>query len=177
MKPITDASRVDQYFMLVDEMLLDKGTYQRNFDPAWLRHRGWKVVPVENEISHFSPEEIERIVPALNQSGYSECLAVATEPLDPRPGCYQVTVSEDDFRNFNKECGLLAYLLMDDARSWAISCYGTYKLFAGPTETLKTLLGIPISVARADFQKFAEDLDQGDVNSPFQKMALRYAKG
>ena len=83
--------------------------------------------------------------------------------------------SKEDFRNFREVCGLLGYLLLGDSRSWAISFYGTYKLFAGPTQMLETLLGTPISAARKDFWEFAQLLDIGRPNRPYTKIALRYA--
>ena len=175
MKPITDAGQVDRYRRFVDEMLLGEGTYERDFDLAWIQSRGWKVVPVKSEYGHFSPDDVERIVPALNAAGYTECLAVATERLDPLPVCYQVAVSKEDFRNFRRECGLLGYLLMDDDRGWVISFYGKYKLFAGPASLLEKLLGTTISAARKDFAEFAQSLDIGLVGQPYTEMASRYA--
>ncbi len=151
-----------------------KGRYERDFDLAWLR-REWKVVPAKSEYGHFRPEEIERIVQALNLAGYTECLAVATEWLDPLPSCYEVAISSEDFRNFRRECGLLGYLLMDEARSWAISCYGKYKLFAGPAQMLEMLLGTTISVARKEFGEFAKSLDVGLAHAPYTTMASRYS--
>jgi hypothetical protein len=64
---------------------------------------------------------------------------------------------------------------MDDAHSWAISCYGFYKLFAGPPGMVEVLLGAPISVARKAFWDFALSLDPTDPESPFLKVASRYA--
>jgi hypothetical protein len=173
MKPVTDPSAVAQYLRLVDEMTI-ASLYPRDFDPAWLRIREWKVVPAASEYGHFGPEEISRVVPVLNNAGYRQCLAVATEPLDPRPSCYDVAVSEEDFRNFHQECGLLRYLLMDEARSWAISCYGFYKLFAGPTELLERLLGQSIPAAQKSFRAFIHSIDPGITDSPFLSLATRY---
>jgi hypothetical protein len=101
----------------------------------------------------------------LNRAGHNECLALATEPLDPLPACYQLTISEADLRNFNGECALLRYLLTDEPRSWAISCYGGYKLFAGQREMLEALVGKPRSVAQKEFLEFARLLHQGDPES------------
>lgn len=175
MKPITDTTAVARLQKIADAMTVARGSYERDLNPAWLHGHGWKVVPVKSEISHFSPKEIERIVPALNRVGYTQCMAVATEVLDPLPACYQLTISEEDLRAFNRECGLLRYLLMDEAPAWAISCYGAYKLFAGPPETLEHLLGVPMPVARQAFLRFAEELEQGDSESLLLKMASRYA--
>jgi hypothetical protein len=174
MKPITESSRVNRYVRLVDEMLIAKGTFGRDFNLTWVRYHGWKVVPAKSEYGHFSLEEIERIVPSLNAAGCAECLAVATEPLDPLPSCYQVAISKEDFVNFNRECGLLGYLLMDEARSWAISCYGKYKLFAGPTQMLESLLGTSIPLAHKNFSEFARSLDIGLTHAPYTEMASRY---
>jgi hypothetical protein len=174
MKPITNPSAVTLYLKLIDEMMIASGSYERDFDPAWLRLRKWKVVPSASEYGHFGPEEISRVVPVLNNAGYSQCLAVATEPLDPLPLCYDVVVSAEDFRNFRQECGLLRYLLMDEARSWAISCYGGYKLFAGPTELLERLLGQSIPAAQKNFRAFIHSIDPGITDSLLLRMASRY---
>src|ERR1700735_5163038 len=120
MKPVPDLARVHRYVRLSDGMLAAKGSYERDFNLAWLRDQRWKVVPAKSEYGHLGTDEIERLVPALNATGLTECFAVATEPLDPLPICYQVGISKEDFRNFHRECGLLAYLLMDDACSWTI---------------------------------------------------------
>jgi hypothetical protein len=172
MKPITNPSQVAQRLNLVDEMMI-AATWERDFDPAWLRLRAWKVVPAASEYGHFGPEEISRVVPVLNNAGYRQCLAVATEPLDPRPLCYDLAVSAEDFSNFREECGLLRYLLTDEARSWAISCYGSYKLFAGPTELLERLLGQPVPAAQKNFRSFIHSIDPGTDN-PLLRMASRY---
>jgi hypothetical protein len=175
MRPITDSNRANRCAQLADEMLVSKGMYERDFDPAWLRHHERKVVPVKSEYGHFSPEEIERIVQALNLANYTECLAVATETLDPLPRCYDLAISSEDFRNFRRECGLLGYLLMDEARSWAISCYGKYKLFAGSAQMLEMLLGTVIPVARRDFAEFAKSLDGDLTHAPYTTIASRYS--
>jgi hypothetical protein len=175
MKPMTDPNCVERYVQLVNEMLLSKETYERDFDLSWLRHQGWIVVPVKSEYGHFSPQEIERIVPVLNSAGYTQCVAVATEFLDPLPTCYQLSISQEDFRTFCQKCALLAYLLMDEDRSWAISCYGAYKLIAGPQRMVEALLGTVISSARAEFKGFARMLDAGLTRTPYTIMASRYA--
>jgi hypothetical protein len=175
MRAITDPLAIARYQGLVDEMTVSNGTYEREFDQGWLRDHGWRVVPVASEISHFSPEEIDRIVPALSRRGYRQCFAVATEPLDPLPLCYEVEISGEDFRRFNRECALLRYLLTDSANSWALSCYGGYKLFAGTTLMLEQLLGEPIELARKKFLEFAQSIEPGSVDTLLLKMASRYA--
>jgi hypothetical protein len=111
----------------------------------------------------------------LRLAGYTKCLAVATEWLDPLPCCYDVAISSEDFRNFHRERALLGYLLMDEARSWAISCYGKYKLFAGRAQMLELLLGTAISVARKDFAEFAKSLDGGLAHGHYATRASRYS--
>jgi hypothetical protein len=175
-KSIIDSIQVDRYVQSVDEMLLEKGTYERDFDLAWLRAHRWKVVPAKSEYGHLSPKDIDRIVQGLNHGGYVDCLAVATEPLDPLPKCYQVTITAEDFREFSQKCGLLAYMLVNEARSWAISFYSKYKLFAGPPLLIETLLGTTISEARNDFGEFAKSLDVGLAHQPYTEMADRYAE-
>jgi len=174
MKPIADPFAVARYLELVGEMTIADGSYEREFDPAWLRLRKWKVVSAASEFGHFGPEEISRVVPVLNGAGYRQCFAVATEPLNPLPLCYDLTVSEEDFSNFRRECGLLRYLLMDEARSWAISCYGGYKLFAGPFELLEKLLGESIPVARKNFRASVHSIDPRVTDSLLLRMASRY---
>ena len=86
-----------------------------DFDPAWLAKRGWQVVPVETERSHLSDEEIDRVVPVLNKAGHLECLAVATEELRPRPACCRIELSRQGIVDYNVECCLLGYMLMNEA--------------------------------------------------------------
>ena len=174
MKPIAEPSKVASYLALMDEMTIANGPYEREFDLAWLRVHEWSVVPATSEYGHFGPEEISRVVPVLNHAGYSQCLAIATEPLDPLPLCYEVAVSKEDFRNFRQECGLLRYILTDQSRSWAISCYGRYKLFAGPVELIEKLLGKSLAVARKQFRSYLESIDPGVTDSLYLRMASRY---
>lgn len=121
-----------------------------DFRREWVTEHGWKVVPVE-DTAHFAPEEIQRLVPTLRNAGYSECVAVATEPVAPGPEVYRVPVSEEGFRSFNAECGMLRYLLTVEDRSWSISCAEWFNLFAGSPALLEEMLGESIEAARADY--------------------------
>jgi hypothetical protein len=143
------------------------------FNTEWIRRRGWKVVPVEDG-NHFAPEDIAALVPALQQAGVRECFAVATEPLGDLPACYRMSITEEDFRNFNAECGLFRYLLMDEARSWAISCNEWYNLFAAEPVLLEAMLGKPIEIAREEYLRFATELSK-EPDEPLLQVARRYA--
>src|SRR5713226_9250643 len=115
MTPINGESAVRKLQDIASEMT----TNEYEFSTDWIRKRGWKVVPVEDG-NHFAPQDIAALVPALQKAGYSECFAVATEPLGNLPACYRVSITEEDFRNFNAVCVLFRYIVMDEARSWAI---------------------------------------------------------
>jgi hypothetical protein len=94
MKAFTDPDAIAHFVRRVDEMMTD-GSCERDFKPAWLRKLLCKAA--ETDYSHFGPKEIARIVPTLNQAGYAQCLAVASEPLGP---CRRVTRSRFPKRIF-----------------------------------------------------------------------------
>jgi hypothetical protein len=173
MKAIIEAQAVEKYKSLANEMIL-ADDYSSGFRSNWILQRGWKVVPVEDG-NHFRPWEIDRIVPVLLKAGYDKCLAIATEPLDPFPSCFQLAVTPDDFRAFNGECGLFRFLLTEETRSWAISCNELYNLFAGEKSLMEAMLDIPIDEARKRFLAFAEPLALGDSEYPMLKVARHYA--
>jgi hypothetical protein len=154
MEPITEQSQIDRYLALVREMTATDTEQATGLNPVWVRDHAWKVVPAEDS-GHLTDDEIAVLVPVLNRAGFTECMAVATEWLDPAPSCYRVNISEDGLRQFNEECGLFRYLLTDVNRSWAISCDVWYNLFAGPPELLAAMLGKPIEEARGEFFEYA----------------------
>lgn len=104
MKAITEPRAVEKYKRLAGEMMLPDEYRESEFRPEWIVQRGWKVVPVEDG-NHFRPWEIDRIVPALQEAGYHDCVAVATEPMGPRPSCFQFVMTADDLRAFNGNVG------------------------------------------------------------------------
>lgn len=173
MKPITEKAQVEHYQALVREMTLTDPNQSYKFNDEWVHRRGWKVVPVE-DTCHFAADEIATLVPVLRRAGYSECVAVATEPLDPAPACYRLSISEEDLREFNKECGPFRYLLTDEDRAWAISCNEWYNLFAGKPELLEAMLGKPIEEARAEYLSFATALAK-KPDEPLLEVAKHYA--
>jgi hypothetical protein len=175
MKPVTEQSQIDHYLALVREMTATDTEKPTGFKPEWVHAHGWKVVPVEDS-GHLVDEEIAVLVPALNRAGFTECLAVATEWLDPAPACYQLPISEDGLRAFNQECGLFRYLLTDESRTWAISCDVWYNLFAGPPELLAAMLGKPIEEARGEFLEYASILAGGtSPDESILQVAKHYA--
>jgi len=173
MKPITEKTQVEHYQELVREMTHADAHRGYEFNDEWVQRRGWKVVPVE-DTCHFAAEEIATLVPVLRGAGYSECVAVATEPLDPAPACYRLSISEEDLREFNKECGPFRYLLTSEDRTWAISCNEWYNLFAGKPELLESMLGKPISEAREEYLSFATALAK-EPDEPLLRVAKHYA--
>jgi hypothetical protein len=175
MKPITDPTLVERYQKLVREMTISEENKEYEFDFEWVRNHAWKVVPVEDG-NHFTPGDIRVIVPALRDAGYADCIAVATEPVGSLPAIYRLSVTEEDFMNFNSECGLLRYLLTDENRSWAISCNELYVLFAGKKDLLEAVLGKSIEQARRDYIRFATAISK-KADEPLLKVAERYCFG
>jgi hypothetical protein len=171
MNVISDKSEIALYRVQMSEMMED----QTEFRPKWLRQRNWKVAPVESGM-RFSEEDIKAIVAALRSAGYSECIALATEPLDPLPCCYRMSITDEDFREFNRTCGLFRFLLTDEHQSWAISCTEWYNLFAGEEVLLVPMLQMAIDEARSVFLEFAQQLAKGDPSDVLLKTAQRYSQ-
>jgi hypothetical protein len=169
MTPITSASEVRRLQALASEMT----TNGYEFSTEWIRGRGWKVVPVEDG-NHFAPEDIAVLVPALQKAGFGECFAVATELLGDLPPCYRMSITEEDLRSFNAECGLFRYIVMDEACSWAVSCNEWYNLFAAEPTLLEAMLGRSIESARQEYMKFATQLSK-QPNEPLVRVARHYA--
>lgn len=157
---------------VIQEMMLNQQYRESEFDLDWVRTRKWKVVPVERS-QHLSDQEIANIVSALNATGSSHCLALATEPLNPLPECFSLALSADDFYMFNQECGLFRYLLTDETHSWAISCNEWYNLYAGPVNLLELLLGKPIDSAWQDYMEFINQ-PRMDPDGALHESADRY---
>lgn len=139
MKPTNNNARCTEYQTLVREMMLESEPLRYEFDLAWICNNKWEVVPVDAG-RHFIPEEISAIVSTLADRGCTKCIAVATEELGPLPTCYELSISEEDLYEFNKELGLFRFLLTDRDRSWAISCTESYNLFAGPESLIEAML-------------------------------------
>jgi hypothetical protein len=161
MNPIINPTEVGRYQEIVFEMTLKEPRRKGEFDPRWVRSHGWAVVPVE-DASHFAPEEIAVLVPALRKVGFRECFAVATQSVEPDGiPAYSLAISEEDFQSFNAECGPLRYLLTDKSCAWAISCNEWYNLFAGPPKLVEAMLGKSLEGAREEFLDYAILLASG----------------
>ncbi|MGA9040460.1 MAG: hypothetical protein WB421_07990 [Terriglobales bacterium] len=174
MKPMNEAQDIEEYKKLVAEMMLADEYEECDFRPDWILKHSWKVVPVEDG-NHFREDEIATLVTALQNAGYHECVAVATEPLGDFPSCFQLAVAASDLREFNRECGLFRYLLTEETRSWAISCNEMYNLFAGERAFVEALLGISIEEARKKFLSFVVPQGGGNPEYPPLKAAHHYA--
>jgi len=173
MNEITEPDLIRHYRELVDELTIADENREYDLSPEWLRSHKWKVVPVEDG-NHFTPNDICQIVSTLKRYGYSECIAVATEPIAPLPSCYRLSVTEEEFRRFNSECGLFRFLLTTEDQSWAISCTEWYDLFAAEPELLEALLGKPLEEARQDYLKFASELAKSP-DEPLLLVSSHYA--
>jgi hypothetical protein len=169
MKVITDEAEVARHKELVSEMTIEQG----QFRPEWVHRKGWKVVPVETGMC-FSEDDIKGIVSGLRKYDISEGFTIATEPLDPLPVCYSLSITEEDFQEFNRTCGLFWFFITDERRSWAISCNNTYNLFAGPPELLEAMLGKSIAEARDEYLSFATALAK-EPDEPLLQVAKHYA--
>jgi hypothetical protein len=173
MKTVTDAAQIEKYKALVAEMV----DHYREFTEQWFARARWKVVPAESG-SRISPDDIPRLVSALNATGCFHCLAVTTEDLGDMPPCYRVPVSEDGFRELNDKLGMFQFLLTDEARSWAISCTVFYNLFAGPEKLVEAMVGKPVAEAQNEFLQIATEIAKArnDPDEFLLKVARRYAR-
>jgi hypothetical protein len=173
MKPTNNNAQCTEYQTLVREMMLESEPQRTEFDLAWIRQKEWEVVPVERS-QHFIPEEIKAIVSALAGRGYSKCIAVTTEELGPLPACYELSISEEDFYEFNGELGLFRCLLTGQDRSWAISCTESYNLFAGPGSLLEAMLGKSVDDGWRAYWEFIAQ-PSVDPYGMLHQSAARYA--
>ena len=146
---------------LVRQMVVLTEDRGYDFIPAWTQKHCWAVVPVEDS-GHFADEEISRIVAVLGSQEHRTCLAIGAQDWPtPLPSSYELTVSTDDFRAFNAECGIFRFLLTDPGCSWAISCNEWFNLFAGPPAFVEQMLGVPIQQSREEFLEYAKLVEQG----------------
>jgi len=142
-------------------MVAPKNDSGYDFNPEWIQNRGWSIVPVEDS-SHFTDEEIERIVAALNATGHKSGFAIGALDLPTEfANVFELSISEGGFKTFNAEFGILRFLLTDASLSWAISCNEWFNLFAGPESLIEQMLGVPINIARRDFLAYAGLVEQG----------------
>lgn len=174
MKAITDTTEVKRYQKLASSMMLEQKNKKWEFNPDWIRSRGWKIVPTES-MSNFSISDIPRIISVLKQLGCRECIVIATEDFGDMPTCYRLSVDEADFLEYRRQLGLFLSLLTTEERAWCISCTDSFNLFAGEERVVSALLGKSISEARQEFMEFANAMAKDDPSYPLLKMAEQWA--
>ena len=188
MNPVIDIDNVERCANLVMEMMWLRGGSETDFDPDWIREHGWKAVPVES-MGRIPIPDIPRIVLALRNAGFRQCIAVYNElsfkqklpllvPMNP-PGdvatCYMLDIHEADFRELNRQLGVFSFVLTNENRDWAISCGQGYNVFAGQRALLESMLGKSIAEARKVFQESASELANSDPDYWPLRMARYYA--
>ncbi len=168
---VTDQNQIARYRALISEMIED----QVQFKTQWLSRKGWKVVPTENGM-HFTHEDLTTIVSALHQAGFQKCFALASEDLNPFPSCYELSINQEDFEEYNRTCGPFWFLVTDESLSWAISCNNAYNLYAANPPLLEKLLNKSITKAREEFSAFAMQLAHGNADYPPLRVAKYYER-
>jgi hypothetical protein len=170
-QPLQSASEIKHARSLVDPMIEDPG----NFERRWLDERAWTVVPVASA-DHFLDSDIELVSAAFDIAGYSECLAVATEPLENTPLCYRLSTSKDALREFNRAAGAFYFMLIPEDRSCAVLCTkDDYYLVGGPAMFVATALESDIEEARRKFAEFAERNPHPGMREGLRGVATRYS--
>lgn len=141
----------------------------------WIRRVRWAVVPVESG-GHFSEREAEWFSEAASSIGCSECLAVATEPLENADLCYLVRTSQEGFLAINRACAGLNYVLIPKDRSFAILLTTEdYYIVAGPKDFVVKAIGTSINTARKMFFRFSNDSHwPEDIRARLLNVAKRY---
>jgi hypothetical protein len=189
MKPITDETLIELCGSLVREMMESREHQEHLFKSDWVKNQKWKIVAVESAM-RLPYEDLPRLVSVLKAAGYSHCLAVFNEPgymrnlplhvVSEPPGdmatCYQVSLDEHGFQEFNRTLGPFRSVLTTEDRTWAISCSEWYNLFGAPPEFLETLLGKSIKEARQEFFEYASLLATGrNPDESVLRIANHYA--
>lgn len=123
----------------------------------WIADKKWVAVPVEKG-RHFEEEEAKTISHTLLLFGYTECFAIATEPMGNYPRCYLVPPTKEGLIDFSKECAGLNFVLIPENLSFAILCTSeNYNIFAGPSDFVEKAVGTDIATARIKFREVASD--------------------
>ena len=174
MKPIRDPKQVKDYSRLLREMMLTEEGRETEFNSAWARDHGWKVVPVESGW-RLPAEHIPRLISVLKEAGYTHCISVfnqpgyiqnlpvmtRSQPPNDMTTCQLVEVSQADFQEFNRELGPFRSVLTTEDGFWALSTHEWYSLFAGKPETVEAILGESIETAQQEFLEYASVLASG----------------
>lgn len=146
--------KIIQRFQSAIERLVEKPWH---LNPDWIANKKWIAVPMEKG-RHFEEEEAKTISHALLFFGYTECFAIATEPMGDYPHCYLVPPTKEGLLDFSKECAGLNFILVPENMSFAILCTSeNYNIFAGPSDFVEKAIGTNIAAARAKFREVASD--------------------
>lgn len=152
-EPINAPNKVEEAMSLIED-IVDKPWH---LNVQWLASHRWAAVPVESA-SHFDEKDAELISQAAASMGCSECLAVATEPLENSILCYRIPISQEGFLEFSRETTALNYVLSPEDRSFVVLCTSEdYYIVAGPREFVTKAVGTSIYKARQRFLKFGND--------------------
>src|SRR5258708_35946612 len=187
MKAMTTVADVERFGNLVNDMMSPSGCAETDFSLDWIRKQGWKAIPVES-MGRIPIPDIPRIVGALRNAGFSECLAVYNElgfkkilpllaPMTP-PGdtatCYVLSIDETEFRELNRQLGVFRFVLTTEGRDWAISCADSYNVFGAKPELLESMLGKSTDEAHKEFREFASVLAKGNPDYALLRVAQYY---
>jgi hypothetical protein len=166
---LTDKDQIKNCKRLLAPMI-DRGGH---FALQWLRSRHWVVAP-EESAARLAEHEIPRVVKALNNAGFAECLAITTEESEELFSCHVVSISERGLRDLNRQLGVLRFVLTTEQRMWAILCTEWYNLFAGDRSIIEAMLGKSITTVQEEYLRYATLISQ-DENDPLIQVGRRYA--
>lgn len=152
-RPVTDSTEVKTALSLIDDVV--DSTW--HLKTEWIASHKWVAVPVESA-SHFDLRDAECISRAVASLGYSECLGVATEPLENSILCYRVPTTLEAFIEFSRETSALNYVLISEDRFFAVLCTSEdYYIVAGPRNFVAKAVCSSLDTARKMFMRFADD--------------------
>ena len=143
-----------------------------HIDTKWLKQNKWVAVPVESG-SHFNDEDGRLFANAMKSARIDSCFALATEPLENFPLCFEVKATKEGLIAFSHECAHFNFIVFSESRSFAILCtVFDYFLVSGMPEFVEPALGCSILTARKRFLEFANDSDE---SQRLAAVASRYA--
>ena len=171
LRPIGSEGEVRRAQQLIERMLEDPG----NFRSQWVAEHDWTVVPVDSP-DHFTQRDTRLLSLAFRHLGHSECLAVATEPLDNTPLYFKLPTTEAGLREFNQAAWAYFFALVPEDGSCAVLCTkNDYYLIAGPQDFVAAAIEGSIAEARASFAAFAENAMHPTMKEILRDVSTRYA--
>jgi hypothetical protein len=131
-----------------------------HLNTKWLKQNNWVAVPVESG-SHFDDEDARLLAHAMESAGIHSCFALATEPLQNFPVCFEVKATKEGLIAFSHECAHFNFILISESQSCAVLCtVYDYFLVSGMPEFVELALGCTIVTSRERFLQFANDSDE-----------------